>query len=36
MIRVTKAQYEALKADLELVYAWKKMDALTGSMIKEQ
>ena len=35
MITVTKAQYEALKADLEMAYAWAKMDALTGNMIKE-
>lgn len=35
MITVTKAQYESLKADLDLAYAWTRMDALTGSMIKE-
>lgn len=35
MITVTKAQYEALKADLDMAYAWAKMDALTGNMIKE-
>jgi len=35
MITITKSQYEVLKADLDLVYAWKKMDALTGNMIIE-
>lgn len=35
MITVTKAQYEALKADLDMAYAWAKLDALTGNMIKE-
>jgi outer membrane protein TolC len=34
MITVTKAQYESLKADLDMTYAWAKMDALTGNMIK--
>ena len=33
MVTVTKAQFEALKADLDLAYAWKKMDALTGNLI---
>lgn len=35
MITVTKAQYEALETDFDIAYAWAKMDALTGNMIKE-
>lgn len=33
MITITRAQYEALKTDLDMAYAWAKMDALTGAMI---
>ena len=33
MITITRAQYEALKTDLDMAYAWAKMDALTGTMI---
>lgn len=35
MITITKSQYEVLKADLDLIYAWTKMDALTGNLVKE-
>lgn len=35
MITITKSHYEVLKADLDLIYAWAKMDALTGNLIKE-
>ena len=34
MITVTRAQYEALETDFDIAYAWAKMDALTGNMIK--
>lgn len=34
MITVTRAQYEALETDFDIAYAWARMDALTGSMIK--
>lgn len=33
MITITTSQFEALKADLDLAYAWKKMDSLTGNLI---
>jgi len=33
MITITKSQFEALKADLDLAYAWKRMDALIGNMM---
>ena len=36
MITVTRAQYEALETDFDIAYAWARMDALTGNLIKSE